>query len=187
MNRFKEELGKIRGMSFKEAFDHIITYYGLVIAALIFALIFIISLTSSVIKNKLTVPVISVGIQNEIAFSYESDITDLLKDTFPDSAGYHKPVTCSFSGAGDTNDVYAGIQLAAYLAAGDLNAIICDRETVNYIGASDSGAVITDISGTVLGEKAAAAGISPLYYVRYENWDNQEAAKHLLDRIQSQK
>lgn len=186
MKKLKEDLQKIKGMSFKEAVDHIFTYYGLAIAAIIFAIIFTISLVSSVIKNKLTVPVIQVAVQNELEAYYGSDLSELLHEAFPDSTGYREPLKCPFFGAGNQTDVYAGIQLTAYMAAGDIDAVICDRATVDYISTSGDGAVITDISDTVFGKKAEAIGLSPLYYVTFEFWNNQEASQHLLDTILSQ-
>ena len=187
MDKLKEELRKIRGMGFKKAADHIFTYYGLWIAAIIFAVIFIISLTSTVIRNRLTVPVINVAVQNELDFFYADDISSLLKEAFPDATGFSEPLKCSFSGSGDETDMYAGIQLMAYIAAGDIDAVICDQATADYLTNSENGASVTDISGTVLGKKAAAAGLSPLYYVTYDFWEKQEEAAILLEAIRSQK
>ena len=187
MTKFREDLQKIKGMSFKEAVDHIFTYYGLAIAAIIFALIFIISLISTVVKNKLTVPVIQVAVQNEIEYYYGDDMSLLLAETFPDAKGYNEPFKCTFSSSADTTDMYAGIQLAAYIAAGDIDAIICDQDTVDYICGSGDGAIVTDISDTQLGKKAADIGISPLLYVTYEDRKNREASVLLLNAILSQK
>lgn len=186
MDKLKEDLQKIKGMSFKEAVDHILTYYGLWIAAIIFGLIFIISLTTTVIKNKKTIPVIQVAVQNEIGYYYAEDVTALLNNTFPDATGYHEPLSCAFSGAADENDVYAGIQLMAYIAAGDIDAVLCDQATADYLKESENGAHVTDISETSLGQKAAKVGLTPLYYVTYDFWINQDAAAKLLDAIQNE-
>lgn len=187
MKRIKEDLEKMKGMSFKEAVDHIFTYYGLAIAGIIFGLIFIISLASTVITNKRTVPVISFAVQNEMEYYYSEDITSLLTEAFPDATGYHEPFKCTFSGAGDRNDVYAGIQLAAYIAAGDIDAILCDAETADYLGESGDSIHVNDISDTVLGKKAAEIGLTPLYYITNNEWKNAEAADRLLKVIRAQK
>lgn len=187
MSKLKEELQKIRGMGFRKAADHIITYYGLWIAVFIFALIFIISIASTVIRNRLTAPVINVAVQNELVFHFPDDISSLLKETFPDSTGFNEPLECSFSGPGDETDIYAGIQLMAYIAAGDINAVICDQTTADYLRSSEDAASVTDISGTSLGKKAAGIGLSPLYYVTYDFWEKQEEAALLLEAIELQK
>ena len=187
MTKLKEDLQKIKGMSFKEAADHIYTYYGLIIAAIIFALIFIISLISTVVKNKLTVPVIQVAVQNEIEYFYGDDMSLLLSETFPDAKGYNEPFKCTFSSSADTTDMYAGIQLMAYIAAGDIDAVICDQATADYICGSGEGAIVTDLSDTRLGKKAADIGISPLFYITYEDWKNKEAADLLLNSILTEK
>lgn len=179
MKKLQEEKEKLKKMTKAEAIDYIWTYYKLGILAVAFALIFLISLISSITNNKRMHPVIRIAVLNDLELSHPETITGVLEEAFPDTGKYTEPLVLSVSSAGNENDPYSTLQLTTYLAAGELDCMICDEPTLEYIKQTEVPIKVLDISSTVLGDAVKDYGITPLYYLYFTEYQNAENCAHL--------
>lgn len=185
MNKLQTELLKIKTMRRKEALDYIWEYYKLPILGIVFGVIFLVSLISSIVKNSRLDPVVSVGLQSDLSFYYGEDFDRMILEAFPEDTGNTKPQVLNISSVANEKDPYGAVQITAYLASGDLDIVICDKETMEYLTADPELFSIEDISGSEIGNKASEIGISPLYCLTQKKCERQEAAVKLEEYLTS--
>lgn len=179
---FKE---KTVGMDFAGKLDYFWTYYKLQTIVAAFVLMVIISMASGMIKNALTTPVVNVGVDSSIDLYYDDALQDVLRQTFPESTGWNKPVLTGFYSPASTTMPYASTQLMAYLSIGELDCLIGDRATLDYCRNSELPLEFEDISDTPLGQAAKDLGIENLYYIVLTESENIEAARKFLPAAKS--
>ena len=174
---FKE---KTAGMNFGQKLGYFWTYYKLPTIVAAFILFVIITIAGGMIRNALTKPVLNIGVINDVDLYLHDDLQKAAEQTFPENAGFHKPVLSSFFSPADTKVLYASTQLMAYLSGDELDALICDMATVDYCINSDLPLTFEDISSSPVGEVAQAVGLDHLYYVVLTDSANKEAAEKFL-------
>jgi len=183
--KFTDLKQKMKGMSFREGFDYLWTYYRLPVFAAAFCTVCLISLLSGVVKSRLSDPVVRVAVNDLMDLAYGDDISELLEAAFPDSAGFTSPEKMSVSSPKDHSNPYSSVQLTAYLSANTFDALLCDQDTLNFVSESTTEFEAVDISKTELGIKAESLGITPFYYVIMTDTEHEQQARIFLDRIQS--
>ena len=182
----KKLIEQLKGMTFREALDHLWTYYKWPAVIVIFSVIMVVSITTTVIENKRMHPVLNVGILADINLMYGQEVSGLLAEAFPDTTRYTAPVISEVSSPANEEDVYAALQLAARITSGDIEALIGDTACIEYISRTGEGLTTVNISDTTLGKNAEALGISPLLYMYFNNAAHTEEAVRLLEVIREE-
>lgn len=167
--KLKQTLNEIKkktaGMTLSEKADYIWTYYRLPILITVCAVFLVISLTVTVVRYKLSDPIIKYGVLDQVDLYYGSAIDAIAAEAFPEATGFKAPEHYNITSPGDEKNPYGPVQLIAYLSSGDLDVIISDQPTVDYLIETNAIDDYADISDTALGKEAAGHGISPLLYI----------------------
>lgn len=182
-NIFLDIKEKTKGMSLSDKVGYLWEYYRIAFFFITFFAVCAIALGGTIIGNSLKKPVVNVGVLNDIGFFYEDELNDLLAETFPDTDKRTAPQIYSFTSPANEDDMYAVVQLAAYLGTDSIDCGICDTATLEYITNSEVPVKFTDISDSKLGRAMEGHGLKPLYFFYFEDSERSDAAALLKNSI----
>lgn len=175
---------KTQGMTASEKISYCWEYYLVEAMFAAFFLFLILSLGGSIINNALQDPVIKIGVLKDVEIVCGSDLDDLLAEAFPDASGRKAPLKYDFDSPTDTDtNMYAAVQLAAYLSAGELDCGILNEDALSYVKESGRPMKVFNISNTAIGTKMAQYDVKPLYYFYFEDTGHANAAAALQNYL----
>ncbi len=99
--KLREEADKLRSMTAKQAVQYLLEYYGVIFVCTVLALCAIISIASTIHKNRQKDPVLVCGVLDYYDAVSGNQIQEALTDVFPDAQGNQEPVVITFSSPDD--------------------------------------------------------------------------------------
>lgn len=176
---------KTAGMSFRETMDYLWEYYRIHFLLIVFGTVMVISLAATIITGKLSDPVLNCGILSEVQVYCNDPLEDALRETFPESTGFQKPMLISVtSPANESTVMYSSAQLMALLNARDLDCLICDRESLDMVERSGLPVEVTELN-CPLSELAAALHIPELYFLVFSESEHAPEARTFLEAVKT--